>query len=228
MKTLVQTLTLMLVFTAGTALAVNITGAWKTITLDGATGDWTAADIMYPDDEITDGDPLTSTYYSISVCNDGSSIYVMLNTKGTGGADIMNAWARNLYIDNDNNPATGFNGGWMSRGYDRLVQYGLGGSTYSIYSFAGASQGQWAWNWLGTFNYSYSDNIIEWALPRSQVESAGISKLYMEFNVAGSGVGTETWAHYWEGGVSTYTVIPEPMIGAGLALAGVVAWRRRG
>lgn len=228
MKTLVQILTLVLVFTAWTAQAVNITGVYKTITLDGATDDWTAADIMYPDDEITDGVPLTSTYYSISVCNDGSSIYVMLNTKGSGGANIANAWARNLFIDNDDNAATGFNGGWMSRGYDRLVQYGLGGTVYSIYSFAGASQDEWSWNWLGTFNYSYSDNVIEWALPRSLVQTGGTSKLYMEFSVSGTGVSDETWAHQLESGVSTYTVIPEPMIGVGLALAGALVWRRRG
>lgn len=228
MRTIVQCLTVALVFTAWTARAVNITGVYKTITLDGATGDWTSADIMYPDDEITDGVPLTSTYHSISVCNDGSSIYVMLNTKGSGGASIMNAWERNLFIDNDNNAATGYNGGWMSRGYDRFVQYGLGGSTYSIYSFAGASQSEWSWNWLGTFSYSYSDNIIEWALPRSQVEQTGTSKLYMEFNVTGTGVDTPTWAHYWEGGVSTYTIIPEPGMGMALVLAGAVAWRRRG
>jgi len=213
-------------FIAVSVNADNITGAYKTITMDGSSADWTGADVMYPDAQITDGAPLTTTYSEVSLCNDNANLYAGLATKGTGGGSINNGCVRELYIDNDLNPATGFNAGWMSAGYDRLVQYGAGGGSYSIYEFNGASQSDWAWNFEGTINYSYSADFIEWSIPLNLINLAN-HQAKLEFHVTGGSVSTETWAYEWESSVGTYTQsIPEPFV-LGFVLLPLLALIRR-
>ncbi len=224
MKLLLTIFTIM--FVVATASADNLTGAYKTITMDGSSADWTGADIMYPDSQITDGLPLTSTYSEVSVCNNGTDMYVGLATKGTGGGSIMNGYTRELYIDNDMDSTTGFNAGWMSAGYDRLVQYGIGGTAYSIFEFNGANQSDWSWNFLVTINYSYSDNFIEWSIPLNQINLSN-NQAKLEFHVTGGNVSPETWAYEWESSVGTYTRgIPEPTF-IGLGILGILALIRR-
>ena len=129
---------------------------------------------------------------------------------------------------------TGFNGGWMTAGYDHLVQYGASGTTYSTYSFTGAAQSDWGWNWLGLIGYSYSGLVTEWAIPISAL-GLTTNQMRMEFNVTGAGVTTETWAYQWESGVGTYTiaVVPEPgsvgllALGIGALFMGVKTRGRR-
>ena len=100
-----------------------------------------------------------------------------------------------------------------------LVQYGAAGTTYSSYSFAGANQAAWGWNWVGLIGYSYSGLVTEWAIPISALGMTG-NQMRMEFNATGTGVTTETWAYQWESGVGTYTigVVPEPSAFGLLAL----------
>ncbi|MBU0678574.1 MAG: hypothetical protein KJ626_10700 [Verrucomicrobia bacterium] len=147
--------------------SADLIGTYKTITLDGSLSDWNAADTLYNDAEIGDGSPANSSYENIYAANDGISLYLGLDTKVTGGGDINNDWTRNIYMDTDVNSGTGFNAGWMSHGYDRLVQYGAGGGSYSVFEFNGATQADWGWNWLGLIAYSYSDDIAELAVPIS-------------------------------------------------------------
>jgi len=50
-------------------------------------------------------------------------------------------------------------------------------------------------------NYSYTDHVIEWAIP---ISSLGLTanKMRMEFYVTGGDVTAETWAYQWESGVA--------------------------
>ena len=201
---LVATLTL-----AASAHAGNLTGRYATIALDGSLTDWQASDVMYSASEITAGAPLNATFTNVLVANDSNYLYVALQLPAP--AAITNPWTYNLFIDADMNPATGFNGGWMSAGYDHLVQYGAAATTYSTYGFTGAAQSDWSWNWLGLINYSYSDLVIEWAIPISALGSP-TNMIRMEFNVTGDGVTTETWAYQWESGVGTYTLASAPPV----------------
>ena len=191
----------------GAARAGNLEGRYATITLDGSLADWQASDVMYSASEIAAGAPLNSTFTNVFVANDSNYVYVALQLPAP--AAITNTWTYSIYIDADMNPATGFNGGWMSAGYDRMVQYGAAGTTYSTYSFTGAAQADWSWNWLDLINYSYSDLVVEWAIP---INALGLTtnKMRMEFNVSGTGVTTETWAYQWESGVGTYTLASPP------------------
>jgi len=208
----------------------DLMGSFKTISVDGNLADWTAGDIMYGDADIADGDPLNSTYENIYLANNDLTLFVGLQLKGSGGGDIANPYTRNIYIDMDMDSNTGFDAGWMTGGYDRLIQYGGGGSTYSVYSFSGGSQDAWSWNFIDTITYSYSDSAIELAIPLAYLGLSGGDSARIEFHVTGDGVNTETWANQSEAAVGTFTlaVVPEP--GAGLLfLSGMMtaAWLRR-
>lgn len=202
-------LTLMALALPGVAGAGNLSGRYATITLDGSLSDWQPSDVMYSASEISVGAPLASTFTSVSVANDANYIYVALQHPAP--TSILDPWTTSVYLDTDMTSSTGFNSGWMTAGYDRLVQYGASGTTYSTYSFAGASQADWGWNWVGLIGYSYTDLVTEWAIPISALGLTG-NQMRMEFNATGSGTTAETWAYQWESGVGTYTLatVPEP------------------
>lgn len=227
MKTLLKLLSLLaMMVLAGSAPANSITGRYATITIDGNMSDWLSTDVMYPASQIGAGAPLNSTFTNAFVCNDTNNLYVALQTAGP--AAITSNWTYNLYLDTDMNPSTGFNAGWMTGGYDRLVQYGSGGTTYSVFSFTGAAQNLWGWNFNNLITYSYSASTIEWAIPLSALGMT-TNQLRMEFNVTGGDVTVETWAHLSEANVGTFTlgVIPEPLSLGLLAVGALVFFQLR-
>ena len=175
-------------------------GRYVTISLDGMNTDWLGSDVFYTDAEISDGAPLNSSYSAVYVANDTNYLYVALDMKAN--SSIFSNWTHNLFIDVDGNPATGYNAGWMSGGYDRLVQFGAGGSTYSIFSFSGGTQSTWSWSFISTIAYSYSDLFFEWAIPRSAL--AGATEVRLQFLTDGSGISVETWAAEFESAAKTY------------------------
>ena len=131
-----------------------------------------------------------ATVGSGSVVNEVVREYndVGLLTKDAGGGPITNTYLRGMYVDTDMNTNTGYKGSglWMANGYDVYVEYAGLGDTYKVYDFAGATQEIWAWTNESTFAYSYSENVIEWAIPRSRL-GAG-DAIVIEFQVYGEGV----------------------------------------
>jgi hypothetical protein len=207
-RTLLKCFTLLLLLAlTGAAQAGNLSGRYATINLDGNLSDWQPGDVMYSASEIGAGSPANSTFTNVLVANDSNYVYVAFRLSAP--AAITNTWITSAYIDADMTSSSGFNGGWMTAGYDHLVQYGASGSTYSIYAFTGAAQSDWSWNWLGLISYSYSDLVIEWAIP---ISSLGLTTntMRMEFNVSGGDVTAETWARQPESGVGTYTIATPP------------------
>jgi hypothetical protein len=201
-------------------LGDTVNGRFAVITMDGSLAEWQGGDVVYNDAEIADGLPLNSTYSSISAVNDTDYLYIGLQLKAA--SSIFSNWTHTLYIDTDNNGATGFNAGWMAGGYDRLVQYGAGGGSYSVFSFAGANQWDWSWNFLGTIAYAFNDTVIEWGIPRSLL--GGATSPRMEFHVGSGDVTAETWAMYVESGAKSYGMAATPQYtvtvsgGPGIAL----------
>ncbi len=181
-------------------------GPFAAKTLDGSLTDWSSAELFYSDAEIADGLPLNSTYSAVYVANDQTYLYVGLQLKAS--SSILSNWLHAIYMDTDVNGGTGFNAGWMNGGYDRLVQYGNGGSTYSIYTFAGGSQGDWSWNFVDVIGYAYNNDVIEWAIPRSAL--GGSTQARLEFYVGGGSVTVETWAHHTEAQARIYGMAPTP------------------
>lgn len=185
----------------------TIQGRFAAITLDGAMNEWSPGDVFYDTPEIGQGSPLNSTYSSISIANDAAYLYIGLQLQAP--SSILSNWTHAVYIDGDLNPATGFNSGWMSGGYDYLVQYGGGGGVYSIYEFTGGgNQGAWSWNFLGTIQYGFDEKIIEWAIPRNVLN--GSSEARILFQTSGGDVTVETWASASESGAKNYKFATAP------------------
>jgi hypothetical protein len=174
------------------------------VVLDGSLSEWGTNYLFYTDNEIVDGEPLNSTYSAIHVASNDDYLFVGFEVKGSNGATIDNDWVRQIFIDSDANPNTGFNGGWMANGYDHLVEYGWGGTSYSLFEFTGANQATWGWNYVGLIEYSFTDSILEWGIPRDLLgpEHGDISVL--EFSVSGGSVTIATWAHSAEGSAKTH------------------------
>jgi len=230
MKNISMTTAAALCAVVSLSVHADLSGTFKTITLDGSLADWSnPGDVLYDSAEIGAGAPAASSYDDIYLANDAANLYIGLDTSGTGGGDVNNTWTRNIYLDTDTSGTTGFNAGWMTHGYDRLVQYGASGGSYSVFEFNGAAQGDWAWNFLGLITYSYSDDIAELSVPLSLLGLSGGDSVVAEFNVTGTGITAETWANAFESGAETYTVaIPEPAtLGMVIAVGGVLLFIRR-
>jgi len=191
---------------AETYISAVFSNDYPVIVVDGVLNEWNnPSDVFYNDSEITDGEPANSSYEDIYVVNNAENLYIGLDTKGTGGGNITNTWTRNVYLDTDADGATGFNGGWMSHGYDRLIQYG--GGVYSVYEFTGATQAEWGWNFLGEITYAFGDDIVEMSVPLNLLGVAGGDSLVIELTVSGTGISTETWASEFESGAKTYVLL---------------------
>ena len=211
---------------AETYFSAVFTSDYPAIVVDGSLGEWNnPGDVLYNDSEILDGSPTNSSYENVYVANDASKLYLGLDTKGVGGGSITNTWTRNVYLDTDLDGGTGFNGGWMGHGYDRLIQYGAGGGAYSVYEFAGAAQSDWTWNFLGEITYSYSNDVVEMSVPLTSLGLAPGDSVVVELNVSGTGVSTETWASEFESGAKTYVLLDNgSLVPIGtIALAGPVS-----
>ena len=155
MKSISLTATVALCAALCVSVHADLTGTFKTITLDGSLADWSnPGDVLYDSGEVGAGTPANSSYDDIYLANDAANLYVGLDTTGTGGGDINNTWTRNIYLDTDTDGSTGFDAGWMTHGYDRLVQYGATGGSYSVFEFTGATQSAWGWSFLGLIAYS--------------------------------------------------------------------------
>lgn len=218
MKASVHVLVAMVMIAASYAWALNLTGRYAHITIDGLPDDWGPTDVLYPDSETGDGTPESANYESISVCNDNNNLYLLLITKGQGGGSVTHSWTRHMIVDIDSDDTTGYRPSWMTHGYDRLVTYG--NNWAAIYDFAGSSQDQWSWGNESIITYAYSDNAIEWSIPRTRVQTTDHSRVYMTFWVSGGGA-SETWTPLWESSAGWYQFIPEP--GLGMWLMGAVA-----
>ena len=211
-------LVLGLVFVSGISVATadSITGSYETITIDGSLSDWDAADLLYPDSQITDGTPLNTTYSNIYVANDADYLYIGLALKGPGGGDVGNDIWRRVYIDNDMDGGTGFDGGWTSGGYDRMVEYGNIGALSDLYESVGADQTAWSWNHLGPIRCAWGDNAIEWAIPMNRLGMGARTEMRLWFEVPrGGDVTVATYAHTFENHAGTYTLGADGGDGAG-------------
>ena len=201
----------------------DLTGTFKTITLDGSLADWSnPGDVIYDSAEITAG----GAYDALSLANDAANLYIGMDTSAAGGGNIANAWTHSIYFDTDMNASTGFDSGWLTFGYDRLIQYGSSGTTYSVYEFSGATQAEWGWTFLNTISYSFADDIAQLAVSLSALGVSGTDDMKVTFN---ANPGVDTWAASWEGASETYTVaIPEPAtLGMVVALGGAILFIRR-
>jgi hypothetical protein len=98
-------------------------GTFQTITIDGNFADWSSVPLLYTDPQ--DSPTTTMDYGNIYVANDASYLYVRFSNFNVASNGFSSR--QNLFVDADNNSATGFHvGGAGHVGSEMLIQ-GVGG-----------------------------------------------------------------------------------------------------
>ncbi len=164
-----------------------------TLTVDALRDDW-AAIPKFPvdnDGSFPSGPELNVT--EVSVANDATNVYFRVELDAVGGNPLPVLGSRhNIFIDKDQNRATGFVGttSRFALGADFLIQGG------NLYSFSGTLQSQFTWTNLGaiTANAATLDDL-ELAVPIAQLGSPD------EFNFILLGDNTTSDDYYPTAGV---------------------------
>ena len=105
---------------AGALAQVAVPSTFKHITVDGSFGDWTGVPLAYT---AVQGPSNAIQYENVYIANDQTNLYIRF-TLYTARADAFANSYDNLFIDTDDNTATGFSVGGI--GSDMLVQWGGG------------------------------------------------------------------------------------------------------
>ena len=137
----------------------SVFGVYKNIAINGNFSDWTNVPAFYADPTNDVTQPMFDCR-EIKVANDASSIFLYYETVGAIDFATL-GWGYRTFIDSDANPATGFNGGWMSNGYDCLIE------SASLYSFSGSTQSEWSWSTLASGSYGLDSNRVEIGVSKS-------------------------------------------------------------
>jgi len=112
------------VVAAGACLAsasaqVSVPSTFKHITIDGSFGDWNGVPLAYAG---TAGATNAIQYENVYIANDATNLYIRFTLFSPWPA-FQNSYD-NIFIDTDNNPATGYKVGGM--GSEMLIQWGGG------------------------------------------------------------------------------------------------------
>jgi len=98
-------------------------GTFQSITVDGSFTDWSTVPLLHAD-PLDNGAAASVDYGTIYAANDASYFYLRFTLHGTGDPS---SFLNNIFIDADNNAATGFNvGGGGHVGSEMLIQSGSG------------------------------------------------------------------------------------------------------
>lgn len=233
MRTAVWTMVLLL-GVAGVANA-DLIGSYKTFDLaePGWWNGWDTTDIIYEGADFDAPTPADAGWLEMFMANDSDYLYIGWDVP-EDGASIENDWVRRVYFDTDQDGGTGWNSGWMTHGYDFMIQYGQDfGTTHSVFEFTGATQDDWSWGFIDTMTYTFDDTEgrvgLRIALADLGLDPEDKDQIQVQVHVTGGDVTAEGWATNPESGNSWYQVIPEPGTMGLLAIGflGVMGLRRR-
>jgi len=136
------------------------TGYYANISINGNFSDWADIPVFYtdPTGDVAEADYDCEIY---KTANNRSSLFLYYEMRGTITAF---GWPYQTFVDSDNDPLTGFNGGWMTHGYDYLIQ----GSWYFPFN-GGTNQSLWSWDTSATVygSHAFTGNKVELNVPRS-------------------------------------------------------------
>jgi hypothetical protein len=133
---------------------IIVPGTYKTITIDGSFDDWSGVPLAYT---AAAGTTSTIQYENVYIANDQNNLYIQFT--------LYSPWVAfqdstdNLFIDTDNNPATGYSVGGI--GSEMLIQWG-GGYDERNGGFNSGGVNNLGWNIAGSAgetNYELSISL---------------------------------------------------------------------
>jgi hypothetical protein len=123
---------------------VAVPGTFKTITIDGSFGDWAGVPLAYT---AADGVTNAIQYENIYIANDQTNLYVRFTLYAPRPDALANSYD-NIFIDTDNNPATGFTEDGI--GSELLIQDGTGYQEAPAQFTDGTGVNNLGWNLAGS------------------------------------------------------------------------------
>ncbi len=151
------------------------------VTIDGAVGEWSAADSFGGDANDMNG-ANTLDWLDAWVAHDDNNYYIAYQVEETA----TYAWGYGIYIDTDGNPDTGFRGfaNEYPIGVDYLIESG------AVQKYTGAGN-DWSWGSAVQANIALSAGTVETVVPRSELANATTLRLFFRADsgsIGGTGV----------------------------------------
>jgi hypothetical protein len=137
-----------------------------TIVVDTSRSDWAGLTAYTADPvDAASGDVDFDTHF---MAHDNTYLFIRYTTHG--GPGFASAWRYSIYLDIDQDRSTGYigGGGQFSIGADVLIQGA------SMYSFAGANQTTFSWNFVGSGSFNEQSNDYELSFALSSIPGLGI------------------------------------------------------
>ncbi|QDT70034.1 Spherulation-specific family 4 [Planctomycetes bacterium MalM25] len=179
------------------------------IVVDGARSDWAA--IMPYGADATDDTISPLDIVSVTLANDSDELFVRLTLDATGESPPGLGSTHRVYLDVDNDRATGFigDGGLFAVGADYLLLEDR------LFAFQGATQETFSWDFLQDVlaDDSTTDDL-EWALPLAGIgDPASIDFLVQTNGVGGPDFLPDAGATGPVGNPFRYVVAAPPLAG---------------
>jgi hypothetical protein len=122
----------------GAAAQTVVPGTFKHITVDGSFGDWAGVPVAYT---ATEGPSDAIQFNNVYISNDQTNLYIRFTLYSARPNAYANPYD-NIFIDADDNPATGFQVGGI--GSEMLIQWGGGyQETNGVFNEGGISNLGW-------------------------------------------------------------------------------------
>ncbi len=118
--------------------------------------DWEGIPWYEEDDDLDELYPVDIG--QLQVAHDSQNVYFHLTSLAW---DTEETWRVGTFVDVDDDPTTGYTGGWLAVGADRLIEGA------SVFSFNAATQAEWGWEWVADLPRDQTSmRDVEVAVPR--------------------------------------------------------------
>ena len=136
------------------------------ITVDGDPGDWEGLASFGADPDDIQGSNNRLDWLEGWVAHDATDIYFAYRNQGP--VDTSRWWAWHIFIDTDNDPATGFG----RAGAEYMLE------SYFLWRYTGDGT-SWSWQWVGSGRSAVENGYVEIAVPRTLL--GGIARMNLLF-----------------------------------------------
>jgi hypothetical protein len=153
------------------------------IVVNGDLSEWPDSGALAADDAAEMTAPDTIDWRSVLVAHNADNLYIAYRNHGPA---VM-SWGYQIYLDTDNNRATGFNG--FADEYPIGADYVLEGN--ELNRFTGVTNTEWSWESAGVMQVVVAGESAEAAIPRATLGNPAAIELFARGDnaaIGGTGV----------------------------------------